>query len=465
MSVGVFDNLLHKDTFSTPRMRRVFCDSRTVQSWLDVEAALARVQGRLGLIPDSAAAEISSRARYDLMDPKAFAADLRQTGHPFVALVNALVGLCDDDSGQYVHWGATSQDITDTALVLQLREAIAILTNRLTELSDTLAEAAVHHRDLPMVGRTNGQHAVPMTLGFKLARWTEELDRSGERFAECLPRLLVAQFSGAIGTFASLGQDGLAVQRGLAAELGLDEPGLTWHAARDSLQEVLSVVAVIASSVGKMADELYTMQKPELAEAAEAVVAGRVGSSTMPQKRNPFTTTTVSGLCRLATSTTAAWLTMPGHDGERDARALLVESDLIPRAFLLLDAALSTMTRLLGSLHFDADGLAANLDRTAGLIASERVMMALAPYLGRHRSHALVHRLASQPQAAGQTFGQVLLADAVVRTHLDEAAVKALLDMSTYVGQAPEEVDRMIARRASRRNVTGVTEEAMSVWN
>ena len=282
MPAYAIDSRLFRDQFSTPEMRAIWDDEVTVQKWLDVEAALALAEADLGLIPEQAAQRIAAAAQVDNLDLEALKREMDVTSHPIVPLVRALSACCEGDTGQYVHWGATTQDIIDTGFVLQMRDAWFLITRRLQALQAQCEALAREHRDTPMAGRTHGQQALPITFGYKCAVWVAELRRHLERMAQCAPRLLVGQFSGAAGTLAALGAHGLRVQEGLVARLELGQPEITWHTARDAFAEAICLLGLAAGTAGKIAHEVYTLQRTELAEVEEPHPAGKVGSSTMP---------------------------------------------------------------------------------------------------------------------------------------------------------------------------------------
>ena len=287
------EGAVFQDLFGTEEMLQVFDDRALLQSWLDAEAALARAEAKCGVIPTEAATEIGRQARADLFDPDEIRRAIQTANHPLVPLVRALSALCEEGAGEYVHWGATTQDIMDTGAVLQLRDAHSILLGRLDELSIMLAHRVRDERDTVMVGRTHGQHAVPITLGLKLAVFLDELLRHRERLLQLAPRLLVVELAGAGGTLASLGGAAEGVQEEFARALGLGVPSVAWHTARDCFAELAAVLSMVAATCERFANEVILLQKTEVAEVFEAHEHGNIGSSTMPQKRNPMTAESV----------------------------------------------------------------------------------------------------------------------------------------------------------------------------
>lgn len=453
------DSALFRDLFGSEEMRAVFADEALVQRWLDVEAALARAEASCGLVPAEAAAEITRRARVELLDLDDLGRRIMETVHPIVPLVRALGALCEGDCGQYVHWGATTQDIMDTATVLQLRDAAAIVERRLAELADALADLARAHRDTPMAGRTHGQHAVPITFGFKAAVWLAEVDRHRDRLAALLPRLLVIQFSGAVGSLASIGEPGLAVQEALAAELGLAVPPIAWHTARDGIAELACVLGLVAGTTGKIANEVVALQKTETLEVQEPWHHGKVGSSTMPHKRNPMLCEAVVGMTKLARGIVPVVLDLMVHEHERDMRPWHAEWEAVPELCILTGGSLATIVEVVRGLEVDPARMRANLDATKGLILSERVMMELAPALGRERAHDLVYEASMRAFHDDRPLGDVLREDAALAPALGSGEdLDGILDPATYTGVCASFVDRVLQQHLSRPTGRGVTD-------
>ncbi|MDA9509301.1 3-carboxy-cis,cis-muconate cycloisomerase [Bradyrhizobium sp. CCBAU 11386] len=446
----VFSSRHLADIFSTAPMRAIFGESNSLASMLLVETALARVQGQLGVIPAEAAAAITSAARAERLDLDELAAGTLRAGLPVVNLVEQLIRLTGNPHGEFVHWGATSQDIMDTALVMQIHDALELVERDLESLISAITELARTHRDTPMVGRTKLQHAIPITFGFKVSIWLSGLLRHRERLAELRPRVLQVQFGGAVGTFASLGDDGDRVRAGLARELGLAEPLVAWHAARDALAETVCLLGLISTSLSKIATDVVLMAQTEVGEVLEPGGQGHGGSSTMPHKRNPIICeqilSTGSALRRLA----SAMLDASVHDHERATGPWQAEWLLLPEAFMLIARALGNAIRLCTGLVVRPDAMQANLGRTQGLIAAEAVMMVLAPHVGRHHAHEMVGAACTHAIASGLTLAQSLARDPAVTAHLAPHEIEAAADPARYVGLSGREVDRVLAASADR---------------
>jgi 3-carboxy-cis,cis-muconate cycloisomerase len=444
MPSHVVDSLVFRDFYGTPEMRAVFDDRHLVQCWLDVEAALARAQARLGIVPTAAAAEISRQARAETIDFDALRKGTNLVGYPILPLVRQLAALCQGDAGGYVHWGATTQDIMDTGNVLQLREALALLDRDLGRLVAMLVPLARRHRNTVMAGRTHGQHALPITFGFKVAVWIDELRRHAERLAQSRPRLLRCQFAGAAGTLASLGTDGQAVHQALAEELDLSPSPIAWHNARDSFAEFVALCGLLTATLGKMANEIATLQKTEFSEVEEPFTPGKGSSSTMPQKRNPVLCERVIGLARLTSQQVPTMLAamMPEH--ERAMGEWHIEWDLIPHTCLLTGAALHHSQEIFRGLVVHSETMRRNLNLTHGSIVAEAVVMRLAEHVGRQQAHELVYEACLAAGQDGRSLRSVLLGNPEVMAVLSEEEVDYLLDPVHYIGLAPDFVGAVI---------------------
>jgi len=445
MSVTVIDSELFGDQFSTPEMRAVFEDIATLQAWIDVEVALARIEAELGIIPAEAAEAIAGAGDAGRYDLAALKREMDRTAHPIVPLVRAMDALCPDGLGEYVHWGATTQDILDTGTVLQVRRALMLTAAGLDSLLETLVNLARTHRDTPLAGRTHGQQALPVTLGYKAAVWVAEVRRHRARLDELRPRVLVVQFSGAVGTLASLGPHGLDVQAGIARELDLAQPEITWHTAKDGLVEVVCWLALVAATCGKIAHEMYTLGRTELAEVEEPYPAGKIGSSTMPQKRNPAICESIVSLARIVRGLVPVALEDIMCEHERDKIANNVEKATLAPAFCHTEAALRKTAVLIAGLDVKPANMRRNMDISKGLLLSEAVMMRLAEHMGRQTAHDVVHAAAMTAFEDDRPLKDLLMADAAVTDVLSEADIDALLDPAAYTGLAGEMVDRVLA--------------------
>ncbi|MBX6375897.1 MAG: 3-carboxy-cis,cis-muconate cycloisomerase [Acetobacteraceae bacterium] len=445
--VNPADQIVLGALYGTDAMRRVFGETAYLQRMLDVEAALARAQARLGIIPEDAARAITAAARAERLDRAALAAATRNTGYPVVGLVRQLSALAGaEGAGRWTHWGATTQDIMDSALVLQIRDALDLIGPDLDALCAALAARAREHRDTVMAGRTHLQHALPVTFGYKCAVWLSPLLTMRERLAELRPRVLRVQFGGAAGTLASLGSRGLEVAAELARELGLSEPDITWHVARDGLAEAVCWLGLLCGALSKFATDFMLLMQTEVAEAAEPHQEGRGGSSTMPQKRNPIACEYVLAQSRGVHALVPQVLAAMAQDQERGTGPWQAEALAIPQAFLLAHGALMQTRSIAEGMVVDAARMRRNLESTSGLIMAEAVMMGLAPMLGRGEAHHIVNHACDVARAEGVSLAEALGREPAVASRLDPAAIARLTDPAGYLGAAGAFVDRVLAR-------------------
>ncbi len=447
MATSVFDSLLLRDLFGTPAMRALFDERAFIARCVDVETALARAGARAGLIPADAADHIGRSADPERFDYEALRKETEIVGYPILAMVRQLAAQCGD-AGRYVHWGATTQDIMDSATMLQCREALALIGDQLNEVRAALADLAERHADTVTAGRTHLQHALPVTFGFRCAVWLSALDRHAERLAQAKARALMVQFGGAAGTMASLGDaaNGLAVRRHLAAELGLADPGITWHVARDGPNELVSLLAAIGASLGKIAVDVLTMASSEFGEVAEPFVPGRGGSSTMPQKRNPISSELIFAAAKMLRERASLMLDAMLTDFERATGAWHLEWSALPEAFLLAASALHQSAFLLRGLEVDTARMQRNLDLTGGLIVAEAVMMGLAPEIGRQEAHDVVYEACREAIDRRTSLFDALMKQAAIVERLGEARLRELTDPANYLGGAAT-MARAVARR------------------
>ena len=448
MSVNPADSVVFGTLFGTAPMRAVFDDSALVARMLEVEGALALVQGRLGIIPADAAQAIAAAARTDCVDLAALGASVRTAGTPVVGLVRAL-GEAAGPAGRWVHWGATTQDIVDTAVVLQIRSALALLRADLLALIAALAGQADAHRRTVMAGRTFLQHALPISFGLKCAGWVQPLIAHVERLDQLAPRIERVQFGGAVGTLASLGDQGVAVMEGLAAELGLAAPAAPWHGARDGMAECACWLGLICGSLGKIATDIVLMAQTELGEVAEPYEPGRGGSSTLPHKRNPIGAVHAIAAVRAAQALVPQMLSAMVLDHERGSGPWQSESLALGQIFLLTAGALAHMLHDAIGMAVDAVQMRANLDRTRGLIMTEAVSMALAPRLGREAAHRAVKAASDTVLRDGVPLAQALAAVPAIGAGLSGAEIEKLTDPSSYLGAADMFIDRVLAQAAA----------------
>jgi len=445
MASTAFDSPILGNLFSTEAMREVFSDQNRIAIYLDIEAALARVEARLGIIPAEAADAISATAKIMSIDVDLLRRRTEVAGSPIIPVVDQLTARCGE-FGQHVHFGATTQDIMDTATVIQMREGLALADADLRAIADSLKELARRYRDTPMAGRSMLQHAVPITFGLKAAEVLAAIERHRARLGGLQASAIVGQFGGAAGTLASLGTRGLDVRRELMKELRLGESPMAWHTHRDSIAEVGGFLALATGTLAKFATDLKLMMQTEVAEASEPAEPGRGTSSTMPQKRNPVACNFIIACASIVRHQAAALMEAMVQEHERASGAWMIEWVAVPEVFLAASGALVHSRNLATGLHIDEQRMRENLDTTGGLILAEAVMMALAPHFGRHRAHELVTKISRDAIAQKKPFVDLLAADVEVSKHFDRAALEKVLDPANYLGVAGETVDEIIAR-------------------
>ncbi|SAK66763.1 3-carboxy-cis,cis-muconate cycloisomerase [Caballeronia hypogeia] len=426
----------------------------TVQAMLDVEAALARASAEHGVIPASAVQRIVDACNADNIDAEALMTGAAAGGNlaiPLVKQLTAVVKSKDAEAAKYVHWGATSQDIIDTGVVLQLRAFLDLIDADLRALSDALVDQAQAHKTTPMIGRTWLQQALPITLGLKFAQWLDAVTRHRARLVELRDRALVLQFGGAAGTLASLRDKARPVAQALADDLKLQLPALPWHTQRDRIAEAASFLGMLTGTLGKIARDISLMMQTELGEVAEPAAAGKGGSSTMPHKRNPVGCAAVLTAATRAPNLVATIFAGMVQEHERALGGWQAEWEALPDLARLTAGALSNIAGIVPSMEVNVERLARNLDVTNGLILGEAVMLALGDAIGRLDAHKLVEGASKASVANGASLFDELAANETVARHLSRDQLKSLLDPANYVGQAQAFVDAAIANAHSNK--------------
>ena len=446
MPSTIIDSAIFGDIFSTPAMRRVWSDENRTAKYLQIESALAKVQGGLGLIPAEAAAEIIRVCHLEHIDMVKLKAQTERIGYPVLGVVSQINALCRDKLGEYCHWGATTQDITDTATVLQIREALEIVEADLRALGQGLAKLAREHRDTPMIGRSNLQQAVPVTFGYKMAGLLAAVQRHLERLAQLRPRALTGEFAGAAGTLASLERGAMETQAGLKRELGLAQPVIAWHTVRDSIAEVGTFLGLVGGTLGKLSMDVKLMMQTEVGEVYEPFAHGRGSSSTMPQKRNPISSCYIHAAISVVRQHAASMLDAMVADHERSTGPWEIEWIVLPESFCLLAGALAQARAVVDGLEVDTQRMRANLDMTHGLVVSEAVMMGLAPYIGREYAHDLVYDICRESLRSNRPLCDLLAEHPQINAHVTRDALATMCDPVNYLGQSGHMVDRVLAQ-------------------
>lgn len=441
-------NQLFDAYFTARDMRQVFCDQGRVQAMLDFEAALARAEARVGVIPPSAVAPIASACDASLYDFAALGEAIATAGNSAIPLVKALgkqIAATDAEAERYVHLGATSQDVMDSGLVLQLRQALALIERDLADLADSLATQAKRHAATPLAGRTWLQHATPVTLGMKIAGWLGAVTRSRQRLRELKPRLLVLQFGGASGTLAALGEQALPIAQALAEELQLTLPEQPWHTQRDRIVEFGAVLGLIAGSLGKLGRDVSLLMQTEAAEVFEPSAPGKGGSSTMPHKRNPVGAAVLIGAATRVPGLVSTLFSAMPQEHERSLGLWHAEWETLPEICCLVSGALQQARLLADGLEVDAERMTRNLELTQGLVLAEAVSIVLAQRVGRDTAHHLLEQCCKRAVAEQRHLRAVLGDEPQVTAELSSAELDHLLDPAHYLGQAHVWVERAVA--------------------
>jgi 3-carboxy-cis,cis-muconate cycloisomerase len=445
MPASIIDSKIFGDMFSDERMRRVWSDENRTAKYLDVERALAKVQGELGIIPKAAAEEIVKNCDISKIDWPRLKAKTEQIGYPIIAVVNQINAQCKDKLGEYCHWGATTQDITDTAMVLQIRESLALVEEDLKDISASLARLAREHRDTPIIGRSNLQQATPITFGYKMACILAGIERHRERLQQLRPRVLVGEFGGASGTLSSLEKGAMQTQAGLMKELGLGQPLISWHTVRDNFAEVGAFLGIVGGSLGKIAMDVKLMMQTEVAEVFEPFAPGRGSSSTMPQKRNPISCLYIHANISVVRQLAASLMDAMVADHERSTGPWEIEWVAMPEIFCLSSGALKQTRFILSGLEVDAAQMRRNIDLTHGLVMSEAVMMGLGPYIGREYAHDLVYDICRESLKQQRPLLDLLAEHSEISKHVSREQLASFCDPMNNLGQAGVMVDRVLA--------------------
>jgi adenylosuccinate lyase len=450
----ISDSRFHGHGYSTADTRRVFCDACRLQRWLDVEAALALSQADVGLLSGSTAERIARAADIERMDADELVQGFHQTSHSLVALLRAHEQACENGAGEYVHFGATTQDVQDTAQALEMRDVLDVLDRDLPTLLTRLRDLAVTHRRTLMVGRTHARPALPTTFGLRVAGWLDELLRHAERLGEVRGRVLVAQLFGGVGTMAGFGAYGPRLLERFAERLGLAVPRMAWHVARDRVAEFVTVLAMLAGTLARIADELRTLGRPEFGELEEDWQRGRVGSSTMPHKRNPEACEQVVVLARLARASAGVGLESLVEEHDRDARGLRLEWPAIAEVSHYTLRALEIVLEVLAGLKVHVEPMARHAHDSAESICTEPLMLALSHHLGKQRAYALVYELSQRAYDDKASLRTRALEHPDVRACLTAEQLRDIFDPAQQLGEAPALVDQVVAD-ADRAIATG----------
>ncbi len=451
MPVHPFDFQINPHVFSTPELEALFDEQAVLQRWLDVEAALAAAQGKLGIIPTEAAIEIQAQAKLEHIDLDSVREGYSKNRNSVVPLLGGLRRACRNGHGEYVHYGATTQDVLDTGQILSLQQILKILYRDLLALEEICLKLAEEHRATPMVARTHGQQALPTTFGLKAASWLAEIRRHIQRIKHLQATVCVGQLSGAVGTYAALGPQGLAVAEDTMQLLGLDHDPLSWHTSRDRIAELASDFALLVMTLAKIANEIFQLQKTEIDELREPSLSGALSSSTMPHKQNPVICQRVNALAKHVRALAGTVMESCLHEHERDPRCLWAEWLAIPQLCIYTGTALQSMIGILSGLTVRTEQMLANLHQRKELISTEWLLFQLSKSMGKSKALEKLHGLAASAAEGGISLKEGVLADAEIGSLFTAADLAPLDRPEQYIGHAVEIVDRTLADIRSRR--------------
>lgn len=446
MASSIIDSSYFCDMFSAAEMRAVFSDEARINAWIEVEIALAKAQVQTGIIPSGVDIKLQQVARIENLDLKAMKDEFDKVGFPILPFVKQLNKACDTETARWVHYGATTQDILDTGMVIQIRNGVRIVERELNDIITALVKLAKKHRNTVVAGRTFQQLAAPITFGYKVAIWLDEILRHRERLSQIKDRILVGQCSGAVGTFATLGKRGLEVQKVMMDELELKTPNITWHTARDGWSELVTFNALLGSTLAKIANEIAILMRTEIGELSEPFEVGRGASTTLPQKRNPISCEPIIANAHRLREMSSSQMVAMIQEHERGVGQMHIEWMVVPESFLLLSGSLQHSHYVLENLWVDANTMRKNLDIGGGLLMSESVMMGLAPKIGKSKAHHLVYAAAGRAMDTGKTLREALINDADILKNLSIDEIDALIDPSNYIGSAGKMVDNVLSK-------------------
>ncbi len=446
----IVDSQFYGDGFSTPEIRAIFSDKTRYQRWLDVEAALALVQGELGVIPAEAAREIASKAKLENVNLERVREGIKRTNHSLVPLLREIQQACRDGLGEFIHYGATTQDIEDTGAVLEMRDSFDLVHRDLKAVAWILADLAERHRTTLMAGRTHGQQALVTTFGYRLAVWLREVIRHLKRMRQSRERIFVVSLFGGVGTMSVLPK-GVETMKTLAERLGLMPAEVSWHTARDSVAEFATLMAMIASTLGKISNEIYVLAKTEFGELEEAHTPGKLGSSTMPHKRNPEICEQVVMLARLTKYQAAMAMESMVVEHDRDGRSWRMDWVSVPEVSFYTSAAVHLTRNLLDGLVVRTEKMAENLRLQKDFLFSEALMIELGKVMGKQTAHHVVYEAAMEAHNQRSSIVDRLMENPEVRTRFDRPALEAITEPTRHLGEALSMADHAVA--LSRREL------------
>jgi adenylosuccinate lyase len=448
------ESRMYAHLWGTDELHAVFGEEHRLQAWLDILAGLAAAQAEVGIVPEEAAREIAEGARYERLDMEYVAAETRTTSHSTLGLIRGLQRILSPTAAEYVYYGATVQDLTDTWTAMTMARVGAVVWRDLGDIERLLVEMARQHRDTVMTGRTHGQPGAPITFGLKVASWADEVQRHRDRLRQGAPRWLVGQLAGAVGALGFFHGKGTALRAAFCTRLGLADPGISWTSSRDRIAEFGSLLAMVTATLARIGNEVYQLQRPEIGELHEAGRTTTVGSITMPHKRNPEGSEHIVTLSRLVRANAVLLVEGMVAEHERDGRAWKVEWPAFTEVCLLSCTALQLTRDVLRGLEVDTAAMAGNLAAAGGPLASERLLAELAPVLGKHRAQAALQDAIQRADKDGEPIEQALRQ--VAGDHLEAAMLFRLLE-TPDTGECGTMVDE-VTRRCTQSLATDPAE-------
>lgn len=448
MVTHISDFTVYGSSWTTPETQELFSETGLVRGWLEVMAVLAEIQAEHELIPDEAARAIRSAFENLVVDEEfltEIGEDFRNTNHSLIGLIRAMQNRCGEPGGEWLCYGATVHDITDSQMCRTLATVLDLYVKRIVRIEKDLVELALEHKDTAMCGRTHGQIGLPVTFGYKAATWLDEFERHRQRLCELRPRLAVGQLAGGVGSLSSQGPEALAIRQAFCERLGLSVPPISWTTTRDRYAEWLNCLALIAASGDRIGQEIYNLQRPEIDELAEGFTSGTVGSITMPQKRNPEISEHLGTLSRLVRHHAAWMMENLVHDHERDGRSWKGEWLIIPECCLVTDKLLALLQSLLPNLVVKKEKMLENLAGTNGMIYSEAVMLKLSARMGKQTAHRYVYDCAMQAHETGRHLKSILVEDADITQWLSLDELDECFELDNSTGHCSGMVERIVA--------------------
>lgn len=445
MACNMLDSMLYRNSFSTPKMREIFDDTAIIQNILDIETALAETQAEMGLIPQEAADEIRKKARVENLNIPHIEEGVKRMGHSLVPILKEFQSVCDNNYGEYVHMGATTQDIIDTAFMLSIKRGFEVIYQDMVETERTMLDMIDRYRDTIMAGRSHTQQALPITFGYKVAVWVSEVRRNIERMEECRKRCFTGEMAGAVGTMAGFGPDGMEVSRRTIRRLGLDVPDVAWHVSRDRISEICMTLAMMAYTNGKIGNELAKLQMTEISEVFEGFVPGSVGSSTMPHKRNPNKLESLQMLARLIKGAMESTMESMFCEHERDGALWKIEWKSANEVVILAGSSANNIKNVMANLRVDPQKMRADLDILKGLMQSEGIMLELGKHVGKQTAHGIVYQICMDTFEQHADFCEMLLQNETVAKYMTREEIQKILDPAGYTGLSGAICDHVAA--------------------